>query len=236
MARVMLGNAWFERGQLDAAQREYLEALRLRRDDANAWQRAGVVLSEQGKPAEAIPYFQRAIELTPGWPEPRRRLALALLSLGRKDEARAIYLALVPLMPATAEGHRDLADMLTEGQQLAEAIQHYREALRLKPDFLPVLNNLAWLRATCAQDEWRDGREAVQLAERACQLSRRRNPHFLNTLAAAYAEAGRFRDAVQTIQEAQALAQGSGATNLLARQARMLEQFQAEKPFRASAQ
>lgn len=121
--------------------------------------------------------------------------------------------------------------LMAEGQQSAEAIQYYREALRLDPNFLPALNNLAWLRATCPQAELRDGREAVQLAERACQLSRRRVTSFLGALAAAYAEAGRFSDAVKTIQEAQALAQASGATNLLPVHAQMLARFQAGKPF-----
>jgi Flp pilus assembly protein TadD len=94
------------------------------------------------------------------------------------------------------------------------------------------MNNLAWLRATCAQAEWRDGAEAVQLAERACQLSRRRFPHFLGSLAAAYAEAGRFAEAVQAIREAQALAQKSGATNLLPVHAQMEAQFKAGQPVR----
>ena len=104
-----------------------------------------------------MPYLLKAIELAPAWPEPQRRLALALLRQGRKEEARAAYQKLAPLMPATAEGYRDLADMLAEGQQFAEAVRCYREALRLKPDFEPVLNNLALLRASCQQSEFRDG-------------------------------------------------------------------------------
>ena len=235
-AHVMLGNALFERGQLDGALGQYLEALRLRPDNANAWERAGVVLSQQGKLAEAVQHLQMAGRLAPLLPEPRRYLALALLGQGRTQEARAVYDTLARLKPATATGHTQLGEMLAEGQQADQAIEHYREALRLDAQFLPALNNLAWLRATCAQPAQRDGREAVQLAERACQLSRRRTPHFLGTLAAAYAEAGRFSDAVKTIREAQALAQASGATQLLPVQAQMLEQFQANKPFHEGPQ
>jgi tetratricopeptide (TPR) repeat protein len=234
LPHVMLGNALFERSQLDGALREYREALRLRQDDADAWERAGVVLSQQSQPTEAMAYFQRAIQLAPAWAEPRRRLALALLSQGRKDEARIIYEEIAPLLPATAEGHREVADMLAEGQQPAAAIRHYQEALRLNPNFLPVLSNLAWLRATCSQSELRDGLEAVSLAERACQLSQRRNPNFLGVLAAAYAEAGRFSEAIKTIQEAQTLAQATGTSHLLPLHTQMLERFQAGKPFRES--
>jgi tetratricopeptide (TPR) repeat protein len=232
LARVMLGNALLERRQLDGALREYRVAQRLRPDDPNAWLHAGVVLTHQGKPTEAMPYLQTAIQLAPGWPEPQRRLALALLRQGKREEARAAFLKLVPLMPATAEGYRDLADMFGEGEQFGEAIRYYREALRLKPDFAAALNNLAMLRASCRQPGFRDSREAVQLAELACRLNGRRNPSFVGTLAAAYAEAGRFSDAVKTIQEAQALARASGADDLLPIQAQMLQQFRAGKPYR----
>src|ERR1039458_8022172 len=233
VGRLMLGNTFLEGRQLDAALREYQASLRQRPEYPDAWLRAGAVLIEQGKPAEAMPYLLQAIQLAPAWPEPQRRLALALQRQGRNEEARAAYQKLISLMPPPAEGYRDLADMLGEGQQFAEAVHYYREALRLKPDFEPVLNNLAMLRAACPQAEFRDGHEAVQLAEAACRLSQRRNPNYLGALAAAYAEAGRFSDAVNTIQEAQALARASGANALLPLQARMLEQFRAGKPFRS---
>jgi tetratricopeptide (TPR) repeat protein len=232
VARVMLGNALLERHQLDGALREYQAAQRLRPDYSEAWLHAGVVFTEQGRPGEAIPCLLKAVQLAPGWPEPQRRLALALLRQGRSAEARAAYQKLASLMPATAEGCRDLADMLAEGQQYAEAVHYYREALRLKPDFDAALNNLAMLRASCRQPEFRNGREAVQLAEAACRLSQRRNPSFVGTLAAAYAEAGRFPEAVKTIREAQALARASGANDLLPIQARMLQEFRAGRPFR----
>jgi protein O-mannosyl-transferase len=229
IARVMLGNAFFERGQLDPALREYQAAARLRPDYAEAWDHAGMVLTQQGKPGEAIPCFRKAIELAPGWPDPHRRLALALLHEGRKEEARAAYQQLPPLMPATAEGYRDLADMLNEGQQFADAIRYYREALRLQPDFPAVLNNLALLRAACPQPEFRDSAEAVQLAERGCQLTDRRDPNLLGTLATAYAQAGRFGDAVKAVEEAQAAAKAAGADYLLPLQAKALEKYRAGK-------
>jgi len=231
LVHVMLGNVWSEQGRLDAALEEYKLALRLQPDDPQAWQRAGAVITQQGKPADAIPYLDKAIQLAPSWPAPRRQLGLAFLSQGRQEEARVAYQSLLPLLPPTAEGQRDLADMLAEGQQTGEAISRYREALRLKPDFLLVLNNLGWLRATAAQSQWRDGKEAVQLAERACMLSHRRNPNCLGVLAAAYAEVGRFSEAVKTLQEAQGLAKASGADYLLPLHRRMMAQFQAGKPF-----
>jgi Flp pilus assembly protein TadD len=179
-----------------------------------------------------MPYLLKALELAPAWPEAQRRLALAWLRQGRIKEAQEAYQKLAGLMPANAEGYRDLADMLAEGQQYGTAVQYYLMALGLKPDFEAALNNLAMLRASCPQAEFRDGKEAVQLAEAACRLSGRHNSSFLGTLAAAYAEAGRFGDAVKTIQEGLAVAKASGADDLVPRQSRMLEQFQAGKPYR----
>jgi tetratricopeptide (TPR) repeat protein len=232
VARIMLGNALFERRQFEGALRGYQAALRLHPDYPDAWLRAGVALTELGRPVEAMTFLTRATQLAPAWPEPQRRLALAWLRQGRTNEARAAYQKLVPLMPATAEGCRDLADMLAEGHQYAEAVHFYGEALRLRPDFEPALNNLAMLRAACPQPGFRNGRQAVQLAEAACRLSGRRNPSFLGTLAAAYAEAGRFGDALKTIQEALAVARASGADNLVLVQTQMLQQFRAGKPYR----
>jgi tetratricopeptide (TPR) repeat protein len=232
VARVMLGNALFERHQLDAALAEYQTALRLRPDYPEAWLRAGVALTELGRPAEAMPYLTKATQLAPAWPEPQRRVALALLREGRAKEAHEAYQKLIPLIPGTAEGYRDLADMLAEGQQFAEAIHYYREALRLKPDLDAATNNLAMLCASCNQAQFRNGPQAVQLAEAACRLSGRRNPSYLGTLAAAYAEAGRFSDAVKTMQEALALARASGAADLLPIQTRMLQEFRARRPYR----
>jgi Flp pilus assembly protein TadD len=70
------------------------------------------------------------------------------------------------------------------------------------------------------------------LAEAACRLSQKRDPNFLGTLAAAYAEAGQFDAAIKTIQQAQNLAKATGANDLAALQAQMLVLFRAGKPYR----
>ena len=231
VAQVMLGNALYERGRLDEALERYLESVRLRPDYAEAWQRAAVALSQKQRIAEAIQHFRTAARLSPNWTEPHRGLAQVLASHGRVEEARAEYQTLAQLLPADANGQMRLAEMLAEGQQWAEAVQRYQEALRQNPNLPPALNNLAWLRATCPQAEFRDAAEAVRLAERACQLTRRRNPYFVGTLAAAYAEAGRFPEALRTIAEAEALVGASGSTQLLSTYGQMRALFQAEKPF-----
>jgi Flp pilus assembly protein TadD len=93
-------------------------------------------------------------------------------------------------------------------------------------------NNLAWVLATNPDAQLRNGAEAVQLAERACELSHNEEPMFIGTLGAAYAEAGRFQDAVATAKRAHALALQKGLPDLAQRNAELLKLYEAGKPFR----
>src|SRR5438445_5753738 len=91
------------------------------------------------------------------------------------------------------------------GQGTQATADCYR-ALQLAPDRVHALNSFAWLLATAADDSVRDGKRAVQLAERANALAGNNDPTILHTLAAAYAEAGRFDEALQTARRAMKLA------------------------------
>jgi Flp pilus assembly protein TadD len=94
------------------------------------------------------------------------------------------------------------------------ACGHYREAIRLKPDWLAALNNLAWLLATRPEARFREGAAAVVLAERGVALTRTNDAKLLDTLSGALAEVGRFSEAVNAARSAASLAQASGAEEL----------------------
>jgi Flp pilus assembly protein TadD len=113
-----------------------------------------------------------------------------------------------------------------------QAVNHYHQALTLKPDMVEALNNLAWILAANPSDALRSGAEAVRLAERACELSQRREPVLLGTLAAAYAEAGRFDEAVTTAEKARDLASAGGLKDVAAKNAELLELYRAGRPYR----
>ena len=95
--------------------------------------------------------------------------------------------------------------------------------MRLAPDSPIVLNNLAWILAANPDSRLRNGPEAVTLAERACQLTEFRQPMFIGTLAAAYAEAGRFEDAVKAAEQARDLAVAAGQNELAERNRQLLD-------------
>ena len=114
----------------------------------------------------------------------------------------------------------------------AQAAAHYRLAITNGPDLVLGMNNLAWMLATHQSPEIRNGAEAVGLAERACSISKERVPFFIGTLAAAYAEAGRFDEATKTAEKAHKLAQSLGMTEVAERNLRMLELYRSGKPYR----
>ena len=113
--------------------------------------------------------------------------------------------------------------------------QTFQARLRLElsqnPESPPAMNNLAVLLATAPDPALRNGAEAVQLAERASSLSGSRNPVMLTTLAAAYAEAGRFSEAVASAQKAGELASIFKDDALLARNRELLELYRAGQPY-----
>ena len=125
---------------------------------------------------------------------------------------------------------------MTLGQsgRTREAIAQYREALRLNPNLAWALNNLAWVLAASPDDEFRNGAEAVRLAERACELTHYGEPLFIGTLAAAYAESGRFPEAVTTAEKAEQLATSAGLTAVAAKTRQLLELYRAGKPYHES--
>ena len=129
---------------------------------------------------------------------------------GHFDEAAVYFGKAVDIDRGSADAHLLLANALADGGQPDKAIPQFQEAIRLHPDDPRPLGRLAWLLATSPDASLRDGFKAVELAQRAARLSGGSEPGFLDTLAAAYAEAGRFPEAVKTAEEARTLAAQRG--------------------------
>ncbi|MGO8931089.1 MAG: fused MFS/spermidine synthase [Limisphaerales bacterium] len=133
--------------------------------------------------------------------------------------------------PRPAEAEVEVAAKLSGRGDFAGAIARYRRALEIDPYLAEALNNLAWLLATCPEASLRNGPEAAQLAERACEITEYHRTIFVGTLGAAYAEAGRFPDAVATAQKACELASIFKEEPLLAKNRELLEFYRAGKPY-----
>jgi tetratricopeptide (TPR) repeat protein len=131
-----------------------------------------------------------------------RNLASIYRSGGDGERARSVCLKVLEINPGDAQAHCLLGVLFRDQAKDHEAVNHWREALRLQPDQVPVLLQTAWVLATSSEVAVRNGNEAIKLAQRAIQVSGSESAGSLDVLAAAYAETGRFPEAVATARRA----------------------------------
>ena len=133
--------------------------------------------------------------------------------------------------PVFSEAQSRLANNLCQQGDFAGAITNYRLALKSHPDLPELNNNLAWLLTTCPDGHVRNGAQAVAYAEHACALTQYIVTPMVGTLAAAYAEAGRFDDAIAMAQKACTQASESGRQDLLKRNQELLILYRQHLPY-----
>lgn len=160
----------------------------------------GVVLQSQGDIDNAIARYERACQLDPGYRYPYYNLGVLRMSRHEFAEAIGCFRAALQIEAGDAWSLYNLGKALTMTGNIQEALARFHESARLGTDKVSALVELAWLRAT--HPAVRDPNEAVHLAERACAITRGRSARALDVLAAAYAADGRYREAVETAQNA----------------------------------
>jgi len=227
-----LGNVLCLKGEFDEAQRAYQMALLYAPDKSEDYYDLGVLFLATGHRAAATTNFQNAVQLASDRPGMYLRSGQAFALYHQNDQAIVQFQNALRLQPDDAGAELDLAMILADNRQIADALPHYRRALELVPDSVAALNNLAWLLATTSDPRLRDGGEAVHLAEHACQLTRYQKPFLVGTLAAAYAEAGRFNEAVTTAQRAHDLALAQGQKEVAAKNEQLLELYKSGRAYR----
>jgi protein O-mannosyl-transferase len=230
-----LGNALLRTGNLQEAIRHYEQAVYLKPDFVEAHYNLGVALQKAGRLPEAIAQYKQVVRAKPDYEGLDMYLGYALLQQGESQEAIAYITRWLQIKPDDAEAHGNLGAALIAAGRPQEAAAHLERALRMRPDLAEAQNNLAWLLATLPPAQGGDRARAVNLAQQACQLTGDHSPGNLDTLAVAYAAAGRFEDAVATAQKAIALAQAAGETNLLKEIEARLELYRSGQPYRELA-
>lgn len=126
-------------------------------------------------------------------------------------------------------------ELIAKGRK-ADGLDQYRQALTVDSNHLSALNNLAWILATDPNREIRDGREALKYAQQAVRLTKAQEPSVLDTLAACYAELGRFDEGLKVIDRAILLEQETGESALLQSLIRRRSHLQQRRPVRGSDQ
>jgi tetratricopeptide (TPR) repeat protein len=201
-AHYNLATAFLKKDQIDEAISQFQEVIRLKPGFVEAHYVLGTALGRKGQTDEAVEEYRKAIQLKPDYAEARGNLANVLAAQGKFDEAVKAYQQTLELVPQSAQAHFRYGQALQAQGNFGAAMTEYKRALELKPQNWPVSINLAWVLATCPEASLRNGQKAVELAQQAERLGGSESPQILDTLAAAYAEAGRFDEAVETAKRA----------------------------------
>ncbi len=181
-----------------------------RPQNARARNNYATSLLAQGRFAEAEPQLRVAVKREPAYPEAEANLGAALSALGRLEEGSTHLVRAIGLRPDFGDAHKNLGENYALQHRLGEAAAAYSAGLVHKPDDVHLLNRIAWILATCADDRVRDGARARALADRAVELSGRQDAESLDTLGAALAEMGQFDQAANAARKALAVAARAG--------------------------
>ena len=235
-ATIMTG-----RGQPDNAIPFFQKALALEPGSAQLHFALGSAWHQTGSDEQAVAEFEKALELDPALPQAgrmRENIADYFFGAGRLDDAIAQYQKALEMDPGNGAVHYDLGRALYKTGRAREAIPHLQKALEIQPSLAATgnasdNNDLAWSLATSPDPGLRNGPLAVKLAEGACQKTDYRETALVGTLAAAYAEAGRFDDAISTAQKTITLAKQNNQQDLLLANQKSLALYLRHQPYHA---
>jgi len=222
---------YMELGQPAKALEHFAAVTRLQPASATAWYNEGVALEAMGNLGEARGRYLEATRLDPQYSAAHNNLANVLYRGGDIGGAETHYRTAVSTDPSNAEAHCAYGRLLTETGKPRSALAEYRAAIDRRPDWTPCLINFSWILSAHADKTIREPAEAIRLAERAAILTDRLNADALDALAAAYASAGRFDEAVSTATAAAVLASQDGAVDRAAQIRSRIELYKSKTPF-----
>jgi Tfp pilus assembly protein PilF len=229
---VLSLRAWVQTSYWRDSETLFRHALAVTVNNDVAENNLGIVFLRQGKVDEAISLLQAAVHLRPDNSPAQENLAKALLQKGQVADALIHYRKLLDLQPDNIEVHNIVGTVLTQQGRVGEGVQEWQKVLAIQPDNGNAMSNLAWIFATSPDESLRNGPKAVELAEQAVRLSGGRIPILFRTLAAAYAESGRYSEAIQTAQQGSELANSQGNSGLATELQGNIAIYQAQQPLR----
>ena len=221
-------------GHMDDALARYEVALELSPSNPFVHNNLGLAMRQLGRPYRAIEHFEQAVELYPDYGDAWKNLGFELVAQGRRPEALEAYRKAISLDDTDAVAQRSAGSILLEQGQVADALPYLERAAAADADDVSSRMGLAWQLATHPDASIRDGLRAVTHATAACELTAWEQAGPLDVLAAAYAEAGRYDEAVEAAARAAALAaegRGPVGSGLAERQAL----YARKKPFHQAA-
>jgi tetratricopeptide (TPR) repeat protein len=206
-------------------------AIKLRPNSAPVHNNCATALYAKGKWAEAVQHYTCALRVLPDDAVVYENLLNVLTHHPELEPTESFKTARL-LLAQLADRNFTMGFQLLKDGKTVEALNCWRGAVRFDPNWAEVLNNLAWILATHPVPEFRNGKEATELAKRAVTLAGDQSPRYLDTLAAAHAECGRFLDAKRAVEKALAIVRVSGPLELAEKLPQRLKLYQSAQPLR----
>jgi len=229
---VLSWRAWIQTSFWSNSETLWTHTLAVTSDNDVAQNNLGIILLAKGKLDEAISRFEAAVNLRPENGPAHDNLAKAFLQKGQVADAMVHYRKLLEIQPENVEARNILGTVLIQQGRVRQALEQWQETLVIQPENGNAKSNLAWVLATSPDGSLRDGARAVELSEQALRLSGGKNPLIFRTLAAAYAESGRFGEAIETAQRGLELAHTQGNPGLATELENTIVLYQAARPLR----
>jgi tetratricopeptide (TPR) repeat protein len=229
--RISLGYVLLKQKKFNEAIVCFNEAIKIKPDSAKAHYLLAVTYSLDKKYYDAIRFLTSTLKLDPNYPEARKIMGYMLLATGKLNEAVQFFNEALRTDANQVEIYKSLGLVYSKLGKYEQAIQVWTKARELQPDNIDFLNNLAWVLATSGDVSSQDAAKAIELSKRACELTGYKEPAMLDTLAAAYAAAGRFNDANSTAEQAFNLAKASRQEKLSSEIQMRLKLYKAGQPY-----
>jgi tetratricopeptide (TPR) repeat protein len=225
------GAVYNKLGRPQEAIKDYLLAIKIKPDCIEAYTNLGVIYTRLGRLQDAVDSFNQAIRIKPDYAEAYNNLGVVYGGMDRLPDAVNAYQQATRIKPDYADAFHNLGNVYGRLGRYEDAQYAYKQAILNRPDLAVAYNNLALLLATKPGIKDRRTNEAIRLASWACELTNYKDPAFLGTLAATYASAGRFPEAVDTAEKAIKLADAAGQTQVVDVIRRHLSFYEQGKPF-----
>lgn len=227
-ARMLRAQAYLKNDQFAEALADVNAVLKSRPGAPPALRLRAQIHVAQEKVDQAISDLREIVRSDPDDLQTLFQIAILYRSQKNFTKALALFDELLEKTPQAWFVRYGRADAYLSTGKHREALADYNEAVKQQPDDSGMLNNLAWLLATSPMDEVRNGKRAIELATKACELTEYKAPHILSTLAAAYAESGDFDNARKWSLKAVELCEPELKDNL----SKELASYEAKKPWR----
>ena len=194
-----LGSVYLKQEKIDAAREQFERATKLQGSYpdtlANVWNNLGLLATREKRTAEAIPYFEQALKLSPDHLIALENLGNAYRQQKNWDEARKFLERAVAVGPQDAEANYSLGMVYAQLNDNDRAYDHLQRALKTRPDYPEALSNLGVLYLRTGRRD-----EAVASFEQCIRVAPAFEQAYMN-LARVYAIEGSTDKARGVLQE-----------------------------------